>query len=77
MIVIYKGGGVGDMPPWKIFQTDMSFTAFSKKINVFLRLQNITKISNETPFTSAQRQLCVLFFVKKAAIFLISTYTTT
>ena len=57
-------------PPWKMFQTEMSFTAFSKKINVFLRLQNTIKISNVTLFTSAQRQLCVLLFVKKAAIFL-------
>ena len=62
VIVIYKGGGGWrHAPPWKIFQTEMSFTAFSKKINVFLQLQNIIKISNETTFTSVQRQLCVLF----------------
>ena len=55
--------------PWKIFQTEMSFTAFSKKINVFLRLQNTIKISNVTLFTSAQRQLCVLFFCQKSRYF--------
>ena len=66
VIVIYKGGGgLRDMsPPGKFFQTEMSFSAFSKKINVFLRLQNMIKISNATPFTSAQRQLCVLFCQK-------------
>ena len=79
VIVIYKGGGgVRRHAPRKIFETEteISFTAFSKKINVSLRLQNSIKISNVTPFTSAQRQLCVLF-CQKAAIFLISTYKTT
>ena len=56
-------------PPWKIFQTEMSFTAFSKKVNVFLRLQNTIKISNVTLFTSAQRQLCGVFLSKKPLFF--------
>ena len=65
VIVIYKGGGAWrHSPPGKFFQTEMSFTAFSKKINVFLRLQNTIKVSNVTLFTSAQRQLCVLFCQK-------------
>ena len=64
VIVIYKGGDLKTFPPGKFFQTEMSFTAFSKKINVFLRLQNTIKISNVTLFTSAQRQLCVLFCQK-------------
>ena len=68
VIVIYKGGGGWRHTP---LETEMSFTAFSKKINVFLRLQNIIKISNETPFTSAQRQLCVLFLSKKPLFFLL------
>ena len=50
---------------------EMSFTAFSKKINVSLRLQNSMKISNVTPFTSVQRQLCVLFLSKKPLFFLL------
>ena len=73
VIVIYKGGGGGSetCPPRKIFQTEMSFTGFSKKINVSLRLQNSMKISNVMPFTSVQRQLCVLFLSKKPLFFLL------
>ena len=79
MIVIYKGGGGGSetCPPRKIFQTEMSFTAFSKKINVSLRLQNSMKISKCNAFYISAEAIMRSFFVKKAAIFLISTYKRT
>ena len=74
-LVTYKVGMWETIPfPGKLVKlnwfTEMSFTAFSKKINVFLRLQNVMKIS-KTLYISAS---CVL--VKRVVVFLILIYKT-